>query len=178
VDAFGTDAPEAHRVDIDEHILRAPTPPMMFPRRGVPIPARKLHLEPVQPAEAPSLSGKALEHYVRNEEEATDAPVPILRDLPFGNAYAPAQTPFHLDDTQPTAIDLNDGDTDGIPTGLPDLLTFIDVVPVVVETSAPTAAAGQTAPQAPPPPDAAGAMKPLLFAAGLLVGIAIGAVLL
>jgi hypothetical protein len=147
----------------------------MLARRGVPIPARRLDLEPVASASSADLSGSVLDHYARNEETASAEPVPILRDLPFGDAFAPpvGETPFYLDDTAPIPIEVDDSDTDGIPIGLPDLLTFADVdvpSPPVV----PAAAAQAPAPSSPvedrPP---VFPIVPVIgaFVAGLVVGV-------
>lgn len=149
---------------VDERALRAPTPPPLIPRRGVPIPARPLVLEPVSPS--PALQRTQLDDYVRNASDREE--VEVMRDLPFGQspfaAHTPfgSDTPFHAEGEGDTVFD--DGDTDGIPVGLPDLLH-----PVVPERSLPV--------EAPPPVVPTGhstAVVALAFAGGLVLGLSVG----
>ncbi|MCA9567963.1 MAG: hypothetical protein KC656_08975 [Myxococcales bacterium] len=165
---------------LDERVLRAPTPPPMLPRRGVPMPARPLALEPVDPT--PSLAGPRLDQYVRNQDPGE--PVPILRDLPFGNALGTADTPFFMDSGPTGSVDLDEADTDGIPTGLPDLLGFTDVAlepsaePASPEEPAPVLAPVEpaAAPRPVAPVDDTPTFGPVGLGVAFVLGLVVGAV--
>lgn len=141
----------------------------MFPRRSVPIPARSLTLEPVQPT--PELSSAQLDNYVRNTDDPDSEEVPILRDLPFGQAPLGGEMPFHVGGGE-TPFDEGtfDGDTEGIPVGLPDL--FAAAPPSSPTPEAPVLVAPPVAPAGFGAPVLAG-----VFVLGLFVGLGLGLVL-
>lgn len=139
----------------------------MLPRRGVPIPARRLDLEVVATERSSELSGPVLESYARNKEEVADDGVRVLRDLPFGDAFAPEDTPFFLADTQPNPVEVDDSDTDGIPVGLPDLIGFTDVEAPVEEPAKVPVVEGSPV---------ASSASPVVVVVASLIGVVVGAV--
>lgn len=75
--------------------------------------------------------------YVRNEERTPATETPFMRDTPFGEGpgIVGGETPFFTNSAP--AYDFEMDDTDGIPTGLPNLYDLPEVpdVPVVSHTA-------------------------------------------
>lgn len=115
-----------------------------------------------------------LTHYVRHDTPADETP--FLADKPFGDHFAAGQmTPFFLNDAP--AFDFDTEDTEGIPTGLPNLR---DLPPLATPAPAPRAAeapvvAEVSAPAVVQAPAAPGPGFGVGFVAGLVAGLAVAA---
>jgi len=84
------------------------SPPMEAPE------LERLHMKPEAIVTGPIAS------YV-SREELPDGDTPFLRDTPFGEIGFGGETPFFMGSDNP-GYDFETSDTDGIPTGLPDLI--------------------------------------------------------
>jgi hypothetical protein len=105
-----------------------PVPPMFEPP---PLPPSFSELDPpaLEPVREPTdelvKPNAPLLQYVRHQESPGDGATPFLADRPFGDQtfFGNQMTPFFVNDSAPAA-DYDTDDTDGIPTGLPDLLNL------------------------------------------------------